>query len=153
MAAIRRHNKSTPRPLPKCPTGISGLDEITGGGLPRGRPTLICGGAGCGKSLMSMEFLVRGITQFGEPGVLLTFEEPPRDVVQNVVSLGFDLDDLVARKKLVIDHVQVDRNDIEETTKPSARKYGATLRADWTRLPAKAAGLRPRSCANCPASS
>src|SRR3954463_16707706 len=101
--------------LEKAPTGIAGLDEITGGGLPRGRPTLICGGAGCGKSLMSMEFLVRGITEFDEPGVLMTFEEPARDVAQNVVSLGFDLDDLVARKKLVIDHVQVDRNEIEET--------------------------------------
>src|SRR5256885_3743902 len=115
MASARGRGKSTPRTLPKCPTGISGLDEITGGGLPRGRPTLICGAAGCGKSLMSMECLVRGITEFGEPGVLMTFEEPPRDVVQNVVSLGFDLDDLIARKKLVIDHVQVDRNEIEVT--------------------------------------
>ena len=113
--AIARRSKSTARPFAKCPTGIAGLDEITGGGLPRGRPTLICGGAGCGKSLMSMEFLVRGITEFGEPGVLLTFEEPPRDVIQNVASLGFDLDNLIARKKLVIDHVQVDRNEIEET--------------------------------------
>src|SRR3954466_14063599 len=115
MATNTRRGKSAPQVLPKCPTGIVGLDEITGGGLPRGRPTLICGGAGCGKSLMSMEFLVRGATEFGEPGVLMTFEEPPRDVVQNVRSLGFDLDDLIARKKLVIDHVQVDRNEIEET--------------------------------------
>lgn len=115
MGTTKRRGRSRGEPLPKCPTGISGLDEITGGGLPRGRPTLICGGAGCGKSLMSMEFLVRGVTEFDEPGVLMTFEEPPRDVVQNVVSLGFDLADLIARKKLAIDHVQVDRNEIEET--------------------------------------
>ncbi len=100
--------------LAKCPTGITGLDEITGGGLPRGRPTLICGSAGCGKSLMGMEFLVRGAREFGETGVLMTFEESPRDVTQNVASLGFDLDDLIARKKLVIDHVHVERSQIEE---------------------------------------
>src|SRR4051812_25198854 len=115
MRTLKHRRKVTPTPLLKCPTGIAGLDEITGGGLPRGRPTLICGGAGCGKSLMSLEFLVRGITEFDEPGVLVTFEEPPRDVVQNVASLGFDLDDLIARKKLAIDHVQVDRSEIEET--------------------------------------
>src|SRR5438045_1391971 len=110
------HRSSAPAAhLPKCPTGISGLDEITGGGLPRGRPTMICGGAGCGKSLMSMEFLVRGATEFGETGVLMTFEEPPRDVAQNIASLGFDLDDLIARKKLAVDYVQIDRNEIEET--------------------------------------
>src|SRR5688572_22972268 len=113
MARTNRSNRRTS--LPKCPTGITGLDEITGGGLPRGRPTLICGGAGCGKSLMSMEFLVRGATEFNEPGVLMTFEEPSRDIVQNVASLGFDLVDLINRKKLLIDHVQVDRNEIEET--------------------------------------
>src|SRR4051812_26170482 len=115
MALTNRTGKIHPQVLPKCPTGISGLDEITGGGLPRGRPTLVCGGAGCGKSLMSLEFLVRGITEFNEPGVLMSFEEPARDVVQNVASLGFDLEDLIRRKKLVIDHVQVDRNEIEET--------------------------------------
>src|SRR5204863_8300042 len=89
--------------LEKAPTGIAGLDEITGGGLPRGRPTLVCGSAGCGKSLMAMEFLVRGITDYDEPGVLMTFEESDRDVTQNVTSLGFDLPALVARKKLVLD--------------------------------------------------
>src|SRR5215203_813568 len=115
MAVRRRRKPTDAATLPKCPTGIAGLDEITGGGLPRGRPTLICGGAGCGKSLMSMEILVRGITEFDEPGVLSSFEERTRDVVQNVTSLGFDLDELVRRKKLVIDHVQVDRNEIEET--------------------------------------
>ena len=109
------NRKKQQKKLPKAPTGIVGLDEITGGGLPRGRPTLVCGSAGCGKTLMSMEFLVRGATQFDEPGVLMTFEESSRDVAQNVASLGFDVDALVARKKLVIDQVIVERNQIEET--------------------------------------
>ena len=77
--------------LPKAPTGISGLDEVTGGGLPRGRPTLVCGPAGCGKTLLAMEFLVRGITEFDEPGVFVAFEESADDLVANVASLGFDL--------------------------------------------------------------
>jgi circadian clock protein KaiC len=114
MAKSKGGSTAARRALPKCPTGITGLDEITGGGLPRGRPTLVCGAAGCGKSLFGLEFLVRGITQFNEPGVLLTFEEPVRDVGQNVLSLGFDLDGLVARKKLVLDHVEVERSQIEE---------------------------------------
>ncbi len=101
--------------FPKAPTGIVGLDEITGGGLPRGRPTLVCGGAGCGKTLLAMEFLVRGATQFNEPGVFLSFEESAKDLTQNVLSLGFDLDDLVARRQLVIDHVYIERSEIEET--------------------------------------
>src|SRR3954467_11068118 len=100
MARTNRKPKSNPRTLPKCPTGIVGLDEITGGGLPRGRPTLICGGAGWSSSLMSMEILVRGITEFDEPGVLMSFEEPIRDVVQNVTSLGFDTNDLILPNKL-----------------------------------------------------
>jgi circadian clock protein KaiC len=114
MAAKNKKTKERSE-LPKCPTGIIGLDEITGGGLPRGRPTLVCGSAGCGKSLMGMEFLVRGITEFNEPGVLMSFEEPVRDVSQNVRSLGFNLEDLVAKKKLVLDHVRVERSEIEET--------------------------------------
>ncbi len=101
--------------LPKAPTGIHGLDEITGGGLPKGRPTLICGGAGCGKTLLAMEFLVRGATEFGEPGVFMAFEESTEDLTQNVASLGFDLKDLVARKKIVLDHVYVERSEIEES--------------------------------------
>jgi circadian clock protein KaiC len=100
--------------LAKAPTGIVGLDDITHGGLPQGRPTLVCGTAGCGKSLMGIEFLVRGVMQFNEPGVLMTFEEPAEDIKKNVASLGFDLDDLIARKKLHIDHVHVDRSEIEE---------------------------------------
>src|SRR6478735_7306519 len=93
-------NKSRPKPLPglqKAPTGITGLDEITGGGLPYGRPTLVCGSAGCGKSLFAAEFLFRGVLQYGEPGVLMTFEETAEDIRKNVASLGFDVADLVAR--------------------------------------------------------
>jgi circadian clock protein KaiC len=101
--------------LAKAPTGIGGLDEVTGGGLPRGRPTLVCGSAGCGKTLLAMEFLVRGATSYGEPGVFLAFEETPEELAQNVRSLGFDLDELVARGQLAIDHVQVERSEIEET--------------------------------------
>lgn len=103
-----------PARLQKAPTGISGLDEITGGGVPRGRPTLVCGSAGCGKSLLAMEFIVRGITQYDEPGVLLTFEETADDIRKNVGSLGFNVDELVAQKKLLIDYVRVDRSEIEE---------------------------------------
>src|SRR4051794_32078871 len=111
------HDGSGPRPgsLPKSPTGIDGLDEVTNGGLPRGRPTLVCGSAGCGKTLLAMEFLVRGATQFGEPGVFLAFEETAEELTQNVRSLGFDLDDLIARKKLEVDYIHVERSEIEET--------------------------------------
>ena len=103
------------RSLPKSPTGIIGLDEITGGGLPKGRPTLVCGSAGCGKSMLGVEFLVRGITQFNEPGVLVSFEEFPEDIVTNARSLGFDMDKLVQKKKLFLDYVRVERNEIQET--------------------------------------
>jgi len=101
--------------LPKSPTGIQGLDEITGGGLPKGRPTLVCGSAGCGKTLLSMEFLVWGATQFNEPGVFMSFEETAGDLTQNFASLGFDLKDLVARKKIALDFVRIERSEIEET--------------------------------------
>jgi circadian clock protein KaiC len=100
--------------LPKAPTGITGLDEVTGGGLPRGRPTLICGGPGCGKSLLGTEFLIRGATQFGEPGVLMTFEETENDIRKNIASLGFGADELIRKKKLLIDYVKVDRQEIDE---------------------------------------
>jgi len=101
--------------LPKSLTGIQGLDEITEGGLPKGRPTLVCGSAGCGKTLLAMEFLVRGATQFNEPGVFMAFEETAKDLTQNVASLGFDLDALVADKKIVLDFVYIERSEIEET--------------------------------------
>ena len=105
----------TRKKLPKSLTGIQGLDEITEGGLPTGRPTLICGSAGCGKTLLAMEFLVRGATQFNEPGVFMAFEETAKDLTQNVASLGFDLDTLVADKKIVLDFVYIERSEIEET--------------------------------------
>jgi len=107
--------KTSSATLPKCPTGIHGLDEITVGGIPRGRPTLVCGGAGCGKTLLGMEFLVRGATEFGEPGVCLSFEETAEELTSNLASLGFDLTTLIAQKKLAIDHVYLERSLIEET--------------------------------------
>jgi circadian clock protein KaiC len=101
--------------LPKTPTGISGLDEITLGGLPKGRPTLVCGAAGCGKTLFAMEFLLRGAEQYGERGVFMAFEETEQDLAQNVRSLGFDLDKMVADNKIYVDHIRVERSEIEET--------------------------------------
>jgi circadian clock protein KaiC len=101
--------------LPKCPTGIQGLDEITGGGLPRGRPTLMCGGPGCGKTLFAAEFLVRGAVQFGEPGVFMAFEETEAELKANVASLGFDLAGLVRRKKIAIDYVRIERSEVQES--------------------------------------
>ena len=101
--------------LPKSPTGIPGLDEITGGGLPKGRPTLIAGGAGCGKTLFAMEFLVNGAIQYNEPAVFIAFEESAEELAQNVASLGFDLKQLIRQKKLIIDYVRVERSEIEET--------------------------------------
>ena len=104
-----------PGALPKAATGIPGLDQITAGGLPRGRPTLICGGAGCGKTVLAMEFLLRGATQFHEPGVFMSFEETAEDLAQNVASMGFDLNALTTRKQLVIDQVRVERSEVAET--------------------------------------
>jgi circadian clock protein KaiC len=101
--------------LPKSPTSIQGLDEITGGGLPKGRPTLVCGGAGCGKTLFAMEFLVRGAAQHNEPGVFISFEETEKELTANVASLGFDLDGLVKRKKIWLEHIHVVRSEIEQS--------------------------------------
>ena len=101
--------------LEKCPTGIRGLDEITKGGLPRGRPTLICGGAGSGKTLFAMEFLIRGALDHGEPGVFMTFEETPEDLAKNFISLGFDLHDMMSRGLIAMDHVYIERSEVEET--------------------------------------
>jgi len=115
---VKRAASSRPlraKSLAKAPTGIPGLDAITDGGLPRGRPTLVCGAAGCGKTLLAMEFLVRGASEFGEPGVFLAFEETPEELSENVRSLGFDVDALVERGLLLVDHVQVDASQIEET--------------------------------------
>jgi KaiC/GvpD/RAD55 family RecA-like ATPase len=102
-------------PLPKARTGISGLDEISGGGLPRGRTTIVCGGPGCGKTMLGMEFLIRGAQEFDEPGVLVAFEETPQEMERNVASLGFDLKTLVDRKKLFLDYIFVEPSEIQET--------------------------------------
>lgn len=100
--------------LEKCPTGIDGLDQITNGGLPRGRPTLVAGGPGCGKTILGIEFVVRGILRYGEPGVIIALEERAEDLIRNVRSLGYDLDELIESGKLVVDYVQVDPFEIEE---------------------------------------
>ena len=105
----------TARPLAKARTGVTGLDEVTLGGLPAGRPTLICGGPGCGKTLLATSFLVNGAVMFNEPGVFMSFEESSDDLIKNVCSLGYDLGALVARKKIAIDFVRVERSEIEES--------------------------------------
>jgi len=113
---VKKSGENLPiKTLSKSPTGINGFDEITGGGLPQGRPTLICGGAGCGKTLFGMEFLVRGATQFNEPGVFMSFEETNDELIKNVASLGFHLEELVKHKKIYLDHVHLERSEIEET--------------------------------------
>jgi circadian clock protein KaiC len=115
-ARSRAERAASPRfVLPKTPTGIEGLDEITGGGLPAGRPTLVCGSAGCGKTLLAMEFLARGALERGEPGVFMSFEETAEELTANVRSLGFDLERLEKDQKLLIDYVRIERSEIEET--------------------------------------
>jgi len=111
----KTHDSPPAFELPKAKTGIHGLDAITGGGLPRGRPTLVCGGAGCGKTMLAAEFIVRGATTFGEPGVFMTFEESAEELTANVRSLGFDLDKLTRQKKVALDFVHIERSEIEET--------------------------------------
>ncbi|SRR5579871_2772311 len=101
--------------IEKSPTGINGFDEVTYGGLPKGRPTLLCGSAGCGKTLFGMTFLYKGAVEFDEPGVFITFEEQPEDLIQNVGSLNYDLQKLIAQKKLAVDHVHVDPTQIAES--------------------------------------
>jgi len=101
--------------LDKSPTGIAGFDELTNGGVPKGRPTIVCGGPGCGKTMLAVEFLVRGATEFNEPGVLMTFEETGDEMSKNVASLGFDLQKLAAKKKLVLEYVRIEPAEIQET--------------------------------------
>jgi len=112
---IMKNESKHRKTLPKSPTSIQGLDEITGGGLPKGRPTLVCGGAGCGKTLFAMEFIVRGATDFHEPGVFISFEETEKELSANVASLGFDLDRLVAQKKIWLEHIRVEQAEIEQS--------------------------------------
>src|SRR6476660_2068512 len=102
-------------PLQKTPTGIRGFDEITGGGFPKGRTTIVCGGPGCGKTMFGIEFLVRGALEYNEPGVLMAFEETPEDIARNVASLGFDIQDLANKKKLFLDYVSVEPQEIQES--------------------------------------
>jgi len=113
MNATRKPRRSPS--LPKALTGIQGLDELTGGGLPKGRPTLLCGSTGCGKTLLAMEFLVHGAVEYGEPGVFMAFEENAEELAKNFASLGHDLKALVAQKKLVLEFVHIERSEIEET--------------------------------------
>ena len=113
--SARRGKEARAHGISKSPTGIAGLDQITEGGLPTGRPTLICGSAGCGKTVLGLEFLVRGATQFNEPGVFVAFEETEKELSENVSSMGFDLSALIRQKKLAIDHIHIERNEIEET--------------------------------------
>ena len=115
MSSKRKLEVASQKSFAKTPSGIRGLDEITFGGLPKGRPTLIAGGPGSGKTLMSMEFLVRGAIDYNEPGVFMAFEETAEELAQNVASLGFDLKELIAEKKLLVDYVRVERSEIEET--------------------------------------
>jgi len=112
---LRRQTKPVARSIPKARTGVEGLDEVTGGGLPAGRPTLVCGSAGCGKTLLALQFLVNGATRFGEPGVFMCFEETRRELAENARSLGYDLDRLERRKRLLVDYVRVERSEIDET--------------------------------------
>ncbi len=106
--------ESTEPGIVKVPSGIKGFDEITGGGLPKGRPALVSGGPGCGKTLFAMEFVARGIEMYGEPGVFVSFEEKIGDLEKNFASLGFDLDRMVRQQNLVLDHIHLDRSEIEE---------------------------------------
>ena len=115
MTQKKKAQASSANALQKALTGIQGLDEVTGGGLPRGRPTLVSGGAGAGKTMFALEFLVRGATQFDEPGVFVSFEESIPDLTTNAASLGFDLSRLVKDKKLFLDHVHISRSEIAET--------------------------------------
>jgi circadian clock protein KaiC len=115
VANVAKHGIREIRGIRKTSTGINGLDEITNGGFPTGRPTLVCGSPGSGKTLLAMEFLIRGAVEHGEPGVFVTFEETEQDLKENVASLGFDLDDLIRKKKLAVEFISVERHEIEET--------------------------------------
>src|SRR4030095_12470855 len=116
MASNRSASSVGPSPsLPKAATGIHGLDELTNGGLPRGRPTLVCGAAGCGKTMLATEFLVHGRVQYGDPGFFMMFEESADELTENVRSLGFDLDKLQKQRKIALDFVRIERSEIEET--------------------------------------
>ncbi len=109
-----KHLRPVEREFPICPTGIKGLDEILNGGLPEGRPTLLAGNVGSGKTLAAMEFIVKGAVEYDEPGVFMSFEESGQDLAQNVTSLGWDLEKLVEQKKILLIHGQIDQKQIVE---------------------------------------
>ncbi len=111
-AGIPTAHGDTETALTKTVSGISGLDDITNGGLPKGRPTLIAGKAGSGKTLFAMQFLVSGATDYNEPGVFISFEEREEDLIKNVHSLGFDLPKLIAEKKIILEHIQLEQSEI-----------------------------------------
>jgi circadian clock protein KaiC len=112
---MKKNSPGRAEVLEKSPTGIDGLDEITFGGLPKGRTTLICGSAGCGKTLLAMEFLLRGALQYNEPGVFISFEETEKELSVNISSLGYDLKDLIRKKKIFVDFIHLEKSEIEET--------------------------------------
>ena len=157
--------RASVREIAKAPTGVQGLDEVTGGGLPRGRPTLVCGGPGSGKTLLAMEFIVKGAMEFDEPGVFVAFEETAEELTANVRSLGFDLDDLIereeARGRLRPHRAQRDRGDrrvrprglfIRSAT-PSTRSEPSASSSTPSR-PSSPASTTPRCCApSCAGSS
>ncbi|PKN28158.1 MAG: KaiC 1, partial [Deltaproteobacteria bacterium HGW-Deltaproteobacteria-21] len=115
VAREKKGQRNSISVLDKAPTGINGLDEITCGGLPKGRTTLVAGGAGSGKTIFAMEFLLRGAVQYNEPGVFVAFEENPHELAENFASMGYDLDDLIKRKKIAVEHIAIERSQIEET--------------------------------------
>lgn len=115
MSTVKKPRIKVPGQLPKTPTGITGLDEISEGGLPSERPTLVCGAAGCGKTLLSVEFIVNGATMYNEPGVIMAFEEKSEELAQNVASMGFNLQQLQKDNLIRVDHVYIERSEIEET--------------------------------------
>ena len=151
MAQKKKASQTSSKTLAKASTGIQGLDEITGVGLPRGRPTLVSGGAGSGKTLFGLEFLVRGASLFSEPGVIMSFEESILDLTKNVASLGFDLDRLVADKKLFVDHVSITRSEFGETGEYDIEGLFIRIADGVKRVGRGASSWTPlkRSSANC----
>ncbi len=138
MARGARPTAPAPKALEKAPSGVKGLDEVNGGGLPRNRPTLVCGSAGCGETVLAMEFLVRGAMEYGENGVFIAFENSAEKPATNLASMGFDLDRLVAGKKLSMDYVRTERTGIEETG-----EYGLESLFVRIRSAAEAVGASP----------
>ena len=147
MPSARKKGSSTSkvRGLAKCQTGIPGLDQLTSGGLPRGRTTLVCGGPGAGKTLLGLEFLIKGASVYNEPGVFISFEENAEDLAENVASLGVDLDSMIDGKQLVIDHINVEPSEIEEAERIHRRLVERALAMDGTSTGEHGVGMGKRS--------